>query len=130
VRPTIETTIFTIAQAWATRGTCCKKKVGAVIIDKNNNVLSSGYNGQPRGYPHCDDAYPCDAFFNPKISCNAIHAEINALIRCLDVDKAHAIFVTEKPCDKCMLAIRNTFIEYVYYPDDLTEYRKDNIRLK
>lgn len=117
MRPTIHETIFEIANAWSKRGTCAKRQVGAVIIDAKENVIASGYNGQPRSYTHCTPENPCPAFTNADLSCVAIHAEINALMRCADIDKAYAIYVTTEPCEKCMLAIKNTNIVFVLYPD-------------
>lgn len=127
-RPTLNQTFFEIAQAWAKRGTCAKRQVGAVIVDAAGFMLSSGYNGQPRGNKHCTEETPCVAYLNPQLSCHAIHAEINALIRCADVDKAFAIYVTTKPCDKCMLSIQNTAIELVFYPDGRGDYFMDKIK--
>lgn len=117
-RPQISDTFIDLAYVWSKRGTCAKRKVGAVIVDAKGYQLSSGYNGQPRGEAHCTIDAPCPAFTNPDLSCNAIHAEVNALINCPKIDKAFAIYVTTKPCDKCMLSIRNSPIEYVYYSDE------------
>lgn len=117
-RPPINNTFLDLAEVWSKRGTCAKRQVGAVIVDAMGYQLSSGYNGQPRGEDHCTKENPCPAFRNPGLSCNAIHAEINALINCPKIDKAFAIYVTTKPCDKCMLSIRNSAIELVYYPDE------------
>lgn len=127
MRPTIGETLLNIAHVWSKRGTCCKRQVGAIIVDDHNHVLASGYNGQPHGDKHCTIDNPCIAFTNPTLSCNAIHAEINALIRCNDVDKAFTIFITEAPCEKCMLAIRNTAIKYVIYPDGRGDYYIESI---
>jgi dCMP deaminase len=99
-----------IAQTLAKRGTCLKRKVGCVITDFNGNILSTGYNGQPKGHLHCDEYSPCPAFVDTALSCSAIHAEVNALVKCPDITKAHAIYITEKPCEKCMMLIENTKI--------------------
>ena len=117
MRPLLHETMLELAFAWSKRGTCAKRQVGCVIADIKGNVISSGYNGQPRGTIHCTLEAPCPAFDNADLSCVAIHAEINALIRCADVDKAHTIYVTTEPCEKCMLAIKNTAIEKVIYPN-------------
>ena len=127
-RPSLNEVFFEIAAVWAKRGTCAKRQVGAVITDALGYQLSSGYNGQPSGASHCARANPCPAFKDPKLSCNAIHAEINALINCPDVNKAFAIYVTTKPCDKCMLSIRNTAIELVFYPDSRGDYYMEKIK--
>jgi dCMP deaminase len=121
-------TMLEIAAVWAKRGTCAKRQVGCVIADYKGYIIASGYNGQPRGYPHCDKDTPCNAFTNPTLSCMAIHAEMNALMRCPNVDIAFSIFITEKPCDKCRLMIMNTGIEAIYYPDGRGDYYVEHIK--
>lgn len=122
MRPNIHETMIELAFVWSKRGTCAKKQVGCVIVDEKGYVLSSGYNGQPRGMTHCTHNDACPAFYNVELSCVAIHAEINALIRCPDVEKAFSIYITEKPCEKCLLAIKNTAIRNVIYPDGRGDY--------
>ena len=104
-----------IAEVLSDRGTCEKKKVGCVLVDTFGNILATGYNGQPRGQPHCDRVHPCPAFLDGNLSCSAIHAEINALIRCHSPETIYTAYVTEKPCDKCTMALRNTACRTVVY---------------
>jgi len=117
MRPTKDETMLDVAKVLARRGTCLKRKVGVVITDFNGNILSTGYNGAPLGHQHCDEYSPCPAFVDPHLSCSAIHAEVNALIKCPDITKAHIIYITEKPCAKCQMLIDNTKIARVVYPD-------------
>jgi dCMP deaminase len=105
-----------IAFALSERGTCAKKQVGCVIVDKYGNILSSGYNGQPRGAEHCAPVTPCPAYLDANLSCQAIHAEVNALMRCPDPEKARVIYITEAPCQKCSMLIANTAIKHVITP--------------
>jgi dCMP deaminase len=118
MRPTIEETMLEIAQVLAKRGTCAKKQVGAVITDAHGIILSTGYNGQPRGHKHCDVMFPCEAYLDANLSCKAIHAETNALLRCPDIEKANIIYITEKPCMKCEMLIQNTNIQRIVYLDE------------
>ena len=80
-------TYLNVAEAFAYRSTCIKRKYGAVIV-KDDVVISTGYNGSPRGYDNC-----CDLGVCPRIQlgmhqgegyglCRAIHAEQNALLNC------------------------------------------------
>ncbi len=80
-------TYLNVAEVFAYRSTCIKRKYGAVIV-KNDVVISTGYNGSPRGYENCCDIGEC-----PRIKlemhqgegydiCRAIHAEQNALLNC------------------------------------------------
>jgi len=107
-----------IASLLADRGTCRKKQVGCVLVDTHGNVIATGYNGQPRGQPHCDVINPCPAYLDANLSCHAIHAEMNALIRCHDVEKIYTAYVTEEPCSKCMLLLQNTGCRQVVWIDE------------
>lgn len=75
------------AEVFAYRSTCLKRKYGAVIV-KDDAVVSTGYNGAPRGFDNC-----CDIGVCPRMEqnmhqgegygiCRAIHAEANALLNC------------------------------------------------
>ncbi len=75
------------AENFAYRSTCIKRKYGAVIV-KDDAVISTGYNGSPRGFENCCDIGEC-----PRIRknmhqgegyaiCRAVHAEANALLNC------------------------------------------------
>lgn len=80
-------TYLNVAETFAYRSTCIKRKYGAVIV-KDDVVVSTGYNGSPRGYENCCDIGAC-----PRIAlnmhqgdgygiCRAVHAEQNALLNC------------------------------------------------
>ncbi len=80
-------TYLNVAETFAYRSTCIKRKYGAVIV-KDDAVVSTGYNGSPRGFENCCDIGRC-----PRIEkdlhqgqgydiCRAIHAEQNALLNC------------------------------------------------
>jgi dCMP deaminase len=105
---------MTVANVVASRGTCDRKKVGAVIV-RDKNILSTGYNGSIRGMPHCDDA----GHMMENDHCVAtIHAEANALIQAarhgVRVEGA-SIFVTASPCWSCFKLIANAGIKEIYY---------------
>jgi dCMP deaminase len=53
LRPGFDKVWLTVAQTVAQRGTCPRLRVGAVIVDSENKILSTGYNGAPVGLPHC-----------------------------------------------------------------------------
>ncbi len=99
-------TYLNCAEVFAYRSTCIKRKYGAVIV-KDDVVISTGYNGAPRGFESCIDTGSC-----PRIDrnmhqgegygiCRAIHAEANALLNCsrqqtIDAD---IYIVGINPCD-------------------------------
>ena len=70
-----------IALAVAKKSTCLKKQYGAVIV-KNDEIVSTGYNGPVRGEPHCTKCtkVSCDKDMLEYSSCPACHAEMNCII--------------------------------------------------
>jgi dCMP deaminase len=74
-----------IAQTVSERSTCLRRRFGAIIV-KNDSIISTGYNGAPRGRKNCDDLGYC---FREKLGiprgeryemCRSVHAEANAII--------------------------------------------------
>ena len=110
-----------IAKHVATRSTCDRKHVGAVIV-RDRVILTTGYNGSMAGAPHCDD----EGHLMIDGHCTrTIHAEMNAIAQSakngIMIDGAD-IYVTARPCWNCFRVIANSGIENVYY---LEEYRPD-----
>jgi len=103
-----------IAVQVATRSTCDRKHVGAVIV-RDKTILSTGYNGSVRGMPHCDDV----GHIMEDGHCVAtVHAEANAIIQAAkngtSIDGAD-IYVTASPCWNCFKLIANGGIKRVFY---------------
>lgn len=108
----------------AMRSTCPRRLVGAIITTEKGHVLATGYNGVPSGFPHCTDK-PCAGATDPSgdtSRCEAIHAEVNAILQCHRLDLAHTLYVNCTPCFKCALQILNTPIQRIVcsyrYTDD------------
>jgi dCMP deaminase len=109
-----------LALAAATRSNCSRRQVGAVIV-RDRHIKSTGYNGPPSGYGHCDGgacprgisdaAVGADANYD---NCVAIHAEANALLFSSPDDRDGAsLFVTHAPCFGCAKLIANSGIAEV-----------------
>jgi len=103
-----------IAKEVATRSTCDRKHVGALII-KDKTILSTGYNGSIRGMPHCDDA----GHIMENDHCVAtIHAESNAVLQAAKngvmIDKSE-VYITASPCWPCFKMLANAGINKIYY---------------
>ena len=84
VRPSYDEYFMRIAKIVATRSTCTRRQVGAVIV-KDNHLLSTGYNGPPKGQKHCDETGCIREELNiPRGErhelCRGLHAEQNAII--------------------------------------------------
>jgi len=122
VRPSLGTTMLGIASLLAQRATCSKLKVGCVLVDASGRILATGYNGVPRGCPHCIDV-PCAGANAPAGAdlCEAVHAEQNALLQCRDVDKIHTCYVTHMPCMRCIKQLMNTSCQDIVYLDGTLE---------
>lgn len=105
-----------VAEVLAQRATCCKLKVGAVLVDRHHRIIGSGYNGVPRGLPHCIDE-PCAGALAPKGAdlCIAVHAEQNALLNCHDTEGVYACYVTHAPCLRCTKTLMNTSCEAIIF---------------
>lgn len=162
---------MTLASATAQRSTCCRRQVGAVLLNHAGHVIATGYNGVAAGMPHCNELggggsgrrffgqrdreytqlvrivtgpragqefeigagatltiqpgeeivqlpnpknFPnaCPGAFSPSgtnlDSCEAIHAEQNALLQCRDVREIHTCFCTASPCITCTKLMLST----------------------
>ena len=129
MREPIEEYFLKIVKLAATRSTCPRRQVAAIITDDRNIVIGMGFNGVPRGYPHCDET-PCmgrnDVSGNTS-RCVAIHAEQNALLNCHDLDRAKKMFCTTFPCFSCMKLIANTKIREMYYLEDYPDIESHHL---
>jgi len=127
-----------IATTVAARSSCLKKHYGAVVV-KNNEIISTGYNGPPRGEAHCDH---CTKFGNDKDikeygSCPAVHAEQNAIISAARRDMIGSTLylagivpntgecIIAEPCEICLRLIKNSGIDRVVNADGTLFQRDD-----
>lgn len=117
MRPSKDEYWMNIAREVATRATCKRRKVGAVLV-RNNRVVSTGYNGAPEGLPHCLEA-GCDIENGHCV--RTVHAEANALIQAGLAGGAGTegttLYTTASPCRACMSLIINAGIKRVVYAD-------------
>jgi len=123
-----------IAEQVASRSTCDRKNVGAVIV-RDKTILSTGYNGSLRGSPHCDEA---GHDIENGHCVRTVHAEANAVAQAakngVAIDGLD-IYVTASPCLTCFKLIANAGIRTVFYKEfyqdaRITDYaREADIRL-
>ncbi len=91
-----------IAKVIATRSKCVSLKVGCILV-KDDKIISTGFNGTPKGFINCCDKFPKGRHkdhhdWSQKYE---IHAEMNALLRC-DTDTTNAVaYITHSPCANC-----------------------------
>ena len=120
-RPTLDVTGLRSALVWAGRGTCRRRKVGCVLVDRRGHTLATGYNGRPSGWTHCLDE-PCPgshAASGTELSgCEAIHAEANALLQCTRVHEIETAYCTTAPCVECVKLLLNTSCQRIVFLED------------
>ncbi len=108
----------------ATRSTCPRKSVGAVVV-RDKAVLATGYNGSIRGLPHCTDV---GCLMENGHCVRTVHAEANAILQAarhgVRIEGAD-IYVTASPCWDCFKLIANAGIRRVHFGEF---YRDERIR--
>lgn len=96
------------------KATCDRAKVGCIII-KDNCIISTGYNGSPRGCIHCDDV---GHLMNNNHCIRTTHSEVNAIINAakngININDCEMI-CKYKPCFRCMQVLINSGIKTVFY---------------
>jgi len=124
----------------AERSTCLRRQIGALVV-KNNVIISTGYNGAPRGFPHCLDV-GCRrdelniASGERHEECVGVHAEQNALLKAGRDAEGATLYVNAFPCKICAKLIINAGIKRVvmsggYSDKEGLEYlRMANVELK
>jgi DNA-binding NarL/FixJ family response regulator/deoxycytidylate deaminase len=129
-RPEWDIYFLLMAQVAASRSTCLRRKVGAVLV-RDRQILSTGYNGAPRGVSHCEKT----GCLRERLGiasgerheiCRGSHAEINAIAQAAAAGTATAgswLYCTHEPCIYCTKALINAGCEKVFslhpYPDEL-----------
>ena len=103
-----------IARQVATRATCDRKHVGAVLV-RDRPILSTGYNGSIRGLPHCDEV----GHMMENGHCVAtVHAEANAILQAarngVRIDGA-TLYTTASPCWPCFKLVANSGCVRIVY---------------
>ena len=135
-----------VAEVVSQRGTCLRKKYGSVIV-KNDEVVSTGYVGAPRGRQNCTDLGFCirEQLKIPRGEryelCRSVHSEANAIIsasreRMLGASlylsgidlKTNDYVKDANCCSMCKRMIINAGIEWVYIRDDKEHYRVINVQ--
>lgn len=131
MRPDWDNYFIEIAKVVSSRSTCLRRKYGAVVV-KDRVIISTGYNGSPRGIKNCIDVNKCTRKEQNIPSgeryelCEAVHAEQNAIINGppdrmkgatiyiagFEEDKS---FAAGRPCKLCDRMIRNSQITEVVY---------------
>lgn len=112
MRPTRDDVYLEMAELVAKRGTCPRRAVGCVLVDRRGRVLATGYNGVASGRPHCSEGFPCPGAECPSGTsldkCEAIHAEQNAILLLQDPWSVYTVYLTASPCVSCVKLLLGT----------------------
>ena len=102
-----------IASTVAKRSTCMRRSVGCILVDSQNHIVATGYNGVPTKFTHCLDS-PCEGAFSLSGTdldlCNALHAEVNAFLQ-LRSDDVLTAYLTVSPCFSCAKMLANSNVK-------------------
>ena len=121
-RPSWDEYFINIAKVTASRSNCCRRNVGAIIV-KDYRIISTGYNGTPRGVKNCDEGgcLRCASNVSSGESlgeCICCHAEENAIVQAayhgVSVKNSY-MYTTFSPCLLCSKMIINAGIKEVIY---------------
>ena len=134
-----------IAESSLERSTCLRRKWGAVIV-KDDEIVSTGYNGAPRGRKNCNDLGYCirEELNIPRGEryelCRSVHAEQNAIISAQRKDmlgstlylvgvdaKTNKYVESSMPCSMCKRFIINSGIKKIIIRDTKTKYREIDV---
>jgi len=122
-RPELDDYFMQIAEVVAGRSTCLRRRAGAVLV-KDKRILSTGYNGVPKGLPHCEETGCPRAQYDSGTHhelCRAVHSEQNAIIQAanhgVSIEGA-TLYCTHQPCALCAKMLINAGIVRVVYQEN------------
>ncbi len=131
-RPSWDEYFLGISKQVATRSTCLRRQVGAILV-RDKRILATGYNGAPRGIKHCEEA-GCLRTQQKVPSgerqelCRALHAEMNAFLQAADFGvptEGSTLYATVYPCSLCAKMAINAGVKRIVvlgdYPDGLAK---------
>lgn len=131
-RPDWDEYFLRITREVMRRSTCLRRPVGAVLV-REKHILATGYNGAPRGLPHCAEVGCVRDRNNVPAGqrhelCRGLHAEMNAIIQAAYHGiraEGSTLYATTHPCSLCAKMIINVGVQKVVveddYPDDLSK---------
>lgn len=125
------------AQLASRRSTCARRAVGAVAV-VGKRVVATGYNGAPKGVPHCTRE-TCERSKQAIPSgqraelCRGLHAEQNLIVQAAEHGasiKGATIFSTNKPCVICLKMLINLQVKTIYYLEDYIDPLSDQLAVE
>lgn len=98
------------------QGTCCRRKIGCILLDKNNYFLASGFNGPINGECNCPGK-DTKAGVGGNVECYALHAEVRALtsLTADQIPHLHKCITNKAPCRNCVLLLLGTSCQEIEF---------------
>jgi len=140
-RPSFDDYFMEMAHVVAKRSTCLRRKVGALLV-KDRHILSTGYNGAPKGLKHCSET----GCLREQLGippgerheiCRGLHAEQNAIIQAAVFGvsiKDSTLYCTNAPCSVCAKMLINAGVKEIIfedeYPDELAMQMLKEAKIK
>ena len=140
-RPSFDDYFMEMAHVVAKRSTCLRRKVGALLV-KDRHILSTGYNGAPKGLKHCSET----GCLREQLGippgerheiCRGLHAEQNAIIQAAGFGvsiKDSILYCTNAPCSVCAKMLINAGVKEIIfedeYPDELAMQMLKEAKIK
>ncbi len=133
-RPSWDDYFIQMTKLTATRSTCLRRHVGAVLV-KDTRVIATGYNGAPAGVTHCE----ITGCLRQKLEipsgerhelCRGLHAEQNAIIQAAlygTSTEGTILYCTTKPCSICTKMIINAKISKIVYEEHYNDALADEL---
>jgi dCMP deaminase len=143
MRPLLDAYMMELAKVAATRTTCIRRGVGCALMDSRGFLLGLGYNGVASSVPHCNEVHAIGGDYEhlPHVcvghhlppgqdSCEAVHAEQNAILQCGDPWKIDTTYVTLSPCKACLKLLLNTSCRRIVFLEEHTDLLPREMWLK
>lgn len=132
VRPSWDEYFARIVEDVALRSTCFRRQIGALIVNQDKEIVATGFNGNVRGAPHCDEVGCLKDEMGFKSGeghewCTAVHAEQNALIQAGKAGRGGTMYINAFPCKICARMIVNAGIRRVVISGEYTD--KDGLQM-
>ena len=131
-RPSWDEYFLSITRQVATRSTCLRRQVGAILV-RDKRILATGYNGAPERLPHCEEVGCLRDQENVPSGqrhelCRGLHAEMNVFLQAAGhgvSSKDSTLYCAAHPCSLCAKMLINAGVQRVVilsdYPDELAK---------
>ena len=134
IRPSWDEYFAKIVEDVSLRSTCFKRQIGTLIVNSDKEIVATGFNGNVRGAPHCDE--PGVGCLKDQMGfksgeghewCTAVHAEMNSLIQAGKASRGGTLYVNAFPCKICARMIVNAGIKRIVISGEYTD--RDGLKI-